>query len=97
MFPFNQLEMRNVNCSTQSCHGSLLYDSTNIFYCQSAGALGSYADTLHNQFKIIGNGMDALINLTDSTYSCLEAYFDSSLRMKLNFIGGQDRESRFQD
>ena len=87
--PFNRLEMRNFGCSTQFRYGSSLYGVTNIFYYQDAGSLGTYTDTLHNQFKIIGNGTDALINLTDSTYSCLEAYFDSSSsKMKLNFIGG---------
>lgn len=87
--PFNRLEVRNIECQAVFRYGSSLYGATNIYIYQSAGSLGTVEDTLHNEFKLIGNGSDALVNLTDSNYSRLEAKFISSLsQMRLNFIGG---------
>lgn len=87
--PFNRLEVRNIECKTVFRYGSSLYGATNMYIYQSAGSLGTVEDTLHNEFKLIGNGSDALVNFTDSIYSRLEAKFISSLsRMRLNFVGG---------
>lgn len=87
--PFNNLEMRNFMCNVSFGYGTSLFGVTNIYYYQSAGTLGTYEDTIHSDFKIIGNTADALINLTDGRYSSVDACFDIvSHKMKINLIGG---------
>lgn len=87
--PFNILEMRNFECKVSFKYGSSLFGVTNIYYYQSAGSLGTYEDTLHNVFKLIGNQNDALINLNDGIYSSIEACYDNlNTKIKINFIGG---------
>ncbi|MGM9813778.1 MAG: Ig-like domain-containing protein [Candidatus Enteromonas sp.] len=87
--PFTQLEIRNIDSKTNFYYGSNLYGITNMYVYQEAGFLGTVDETLHNSFKLLGSGTDALINLNDAEHSVLSAKFDTSTQiMKFDFFGG---------
>lgn len=84
--PFNQLEIRNIGCDCYFYSGISLWGISNIFVYQSAYII-TINEMVYNQFKLIGNTTDALINLTRGS-AYLLAKFTTSNKINLKFYGG---------